>query len=544
MKIKKVAFGNTDEAFIESRFKDNLNIIFSNNNNRGKTLLMQGLMYSLGYESIFPSTFNSNLYYFYSKVEIEDKTYEFLRKKNSVIIKGEDIFQICNSISELKHFVDREILSLPRIIKDGKEKVVDLSLLYELFFLGQDKRNTSSLISKGQYNKEDFKNMLFSLKGIDVKEANKYDKRNLQELKTQLENKVKSLKKKLTILKANPKIADYSSKNIDTEKFDETKKIIAEINKNIFEFKKQRNREQSRKDKLQNLLHELNSLNRNIDTGKVRCADCGSDKIIFSNNDFDFEVSNSFVRNKIINSIKEDITIKEEIIEELTRNINNEQSQLTKELELIPPEAKDYILFKDEIVDNKQVDVDLYELKEEIKNIDRKLKLDNITVSIQKDSQKEFVQDILDKMTVLYHRIDKLGTSVFEDIFTKHDKTFSGSDEQEYYFSKMVALNNNLNHQFPIIIDSFRDGEISSSKEIEMLNIFTELDKQIILTATLKDEEYDGNKYESDDKTNILDYSSFQDSKILQKAYSEEFLKLLRIFDYLSEDETTNTNNV
>ena len=150
---------------------------------------------------------------------------------------------------------------------------------------------------------------------------------------------------------------------------------------------------------LQNLLHELNSLNRNIDTGKVRCADCGSDKIIFSNNDFDFEVSNSFVRNKIINSIKEDITIKEEIIEELTRNINIEQSQLTKELELIPPEAKDYILFKDEIVDNKQVDSDLYELKEEIKNIDSKLKLDNITVSIQKDSQKEFVQDILDKMT-------------------------------------------------------------------------------------------------------------------------------------------------
>ena len=90
--------------------------------------------------------------------------------------------------------------------------------------------------------------MLFSLKGIDVKEANKYDKRNLQELKTQIENKVKSLKKKLTILKANPKIADYSSKNIDTEKFDEAKKIIAEINKNIFEFKKQRNREQSRKD--------------------------------------------------------------------------------------------------------------------------------------------------------------------------------------------------------------------------------------------------------------------------------------------------------
>ena len=150
--------------------------------------------------------------------------------------------------------------------------------------------------------------------------------RNLQEQKKLLESKTKSLKKKLTILKANPKIAEFSSKNVDNEKFSQAKKIFTEINKNIFEFKKQRNREQSRKGKLQNLLHELNSLNRNIDTGKVKCADCGSDKIIFSNNDFDFEVSNSFVRNKIINSIKEDINIKVEIIEELTLNINKEQA--------------------------------------------------------------------------------------------------------------------------------------------------------------------------------------------------------------------------
>ena len=69
MKIKKVAFGNTDEAFIESRFRTILNIIFSNNNNRGKTLLMQGLMYSLGYESIFPSTFNSNYIIFIQKLK-------------------------------------------------------------------------------------------------------------------------------------------------------------------------------------------------------------------------------------------------------------------------------------------------------------------------------------------------------------------------------------------------------------------------------------------------------------------------------------------
>lgn len=36
MIIKKVAIGNDTEAFIEDRFSNSLNIIFSNDNNRGK----------------------------------------------------------------------------------------------------------------------------------------------------------------------------------------------------------------------------------------------------------------------------------------------------------------------------------------------------------------------------------------------------------------------------------------------------------------------------------------------------------------------------
>ncbi len=64
MIVKKVAFGNLNEAFIENRFKNATNIIFSNDNNRGKTLLMQSLIYSIGYESIFPNSFNPKKYFF------------------------------------------------------------------------------------------------------------------------------------------------------------------------------------------------------------------------------------------------------------------------------------------------------------------------------------------------------------------------------------------------------------------------------------------------------------------------------------------------
>ena len=54
-----------------------------------------------------------------------------------------------------------------------------------------------------------------------------------------------------------------------------------ELHLNIAELKKQRNREENRKIKLQNLITELTSLNRNLNEGKVKCSDCGSTENYF-----------------------------------------------------------------------------------------------------------------------------------------------------------------------------------------------------------------------------------------------------------------------
>ena len=43
MKIIKVGLGNTDEAYIESKLSDGINIIFSDENNKGKTIVIQKL---------------------------------------------------------------------------------------------------------------------------------------------------------------------------------------------------------------------------------------------------------------------------------------------------------------------------------------------------------------------------------------------------------------------------------------------------------------------------------------------------------------------
>ena len=57
MIIKRIAFGDSNEAFIENRLTNGFNIIFSDDNNKGKTIVMQSALYALGNEPIFPSSF-------------------------------------------------------------------------------------------------------------------------------------------------------------------------------------------------------------------------------------------------------------------------------------------------------------------------------------------------------------------------------------------------------------------------------------------------------------------------------------------------------
>ena len=70
MIVNTVAFGNWDEAFVETRLQNKVNVIFSDDNNRGKTLLVQSLMYALGNSPIFPSTFDDYNNYFYVEIII------------------------------------------------------------------------------------------------------------------------------------------------------------------------------------------------------------------------------------------------------------------------------------------------------------------------------------------------------------------------------------------------------------------------------------------------------------------------------------------
>lgn len=531
MIVKTLAFGNNDESFIENRFEDKVNIIFSNDNNRGKTLLMQSILYSIGYESIFPSGFNPKEYYFYSKLEFEGKTFEFLRRNNSIISLTNGELTVSYSISEFKYYFDKEIINIPKIEKDGELKLADLTLFYELFFLGQDKRNTSNLIVKGRNNKEDFKNLIYSYLGVLITVENKYDIDNLKKEKKTLESEIQIEIRKNKFVKKNPEIASFISANANNRDFKDTSRQLKELHHNITDLNKRRLREENRKMKLESLVSELNSLNRNLNEGKVICSDCGSDKIIFSNQDFKFEVSNKYVRQNILKSIGESIALKKEIIEEYNHDIKLEQDQISKLISSSSVDAKNYILFEDEMIDSKSIDKIIDTLQKKIDEINEKLKNNENKIIQNKDLQRDILRDILSEMRRYYKLIDPEGLLEFNDLFTKNSETYSGSEEQEYYFCKMIAINNILGHDFPIIIDSFREGELSTSKEKLMIKEFIKLDKQVILTSTLKDEEYDSEKYFKMENINVLDYSKIEDSKILQSTFNNDFRAILDKFN-------------
>jgi hypothetical protein len=531
MKVRKIAFGNEGASFIEDRFEDGVNVIFSDENNRGKTLVMQGLMYSMGYESIFPNGFQYRDQYFYSNIDFPDDSYEFLRKNSSFVVKSSGAIQVFNSVREFRYFYNAHIFKLPRINKDNRLKMIDFSLFYELFFIGQDNRSPSNLIAKGQFNKADFKSMVFAMAGLFTSDESEKKINEIKDEIIALKNKLKSTRKKIGIIRSNPNVAEIVSKSYDSEVTQKKMESIQSIYGEMSDVKRSRQREINRTAKLEALIVELNSLNRSLSEGSVKCGECGSDKIVYSNKDLNFEISNIKVRSSILDSIRNSILEKKEIIDELTEELNITQDNLAKELETAPPNFQEVIVYQDSILSERGYDDEAVEISRNIEALERDLKVKTSLVDDNKGSQKELLDSIIEEMSRVYKTIDPNGNLIFSDLFTKKDSTFSGSDEQEYYFSRLVALNNMLQHDFPIIMDSFRDGELSTPKELRMLEVYKQLNKQVILTSTLKKEEYTSQKYTSEDGINALDYSTHADCQIMQDTHNEKFLEIINSFD-------------
>ncbi|CQR73274.1 hypothetical protein [Sporomusa ovata] len=367
MKIKRVLVGNINEAFIENRFSEGINIISSDDNNKGKTIIIQSMMYALGNEPIFPSSFKFKDYYHIVEIDINDDVITICRKGNSFTILYKGNISVFDNLSEFKYFINKVFFNIPFILKDGFKKLVDPVLFYQMFFVGQDNKDTSNTILHGYYNKEDFANMLYSYYGIEIE-----DNTNPDEIKEHirlLQSEKKELQKQNKILKSTFSAIGIASMANDRLKFEKKLSEIDKLKNTIINLSTKRNNAISRQVKNEITLKELRSLNQSLTAGKLHCLDCNSTKIGYSTADssYTFDISSIEIRNQILSSIEDKIEAYTEEIDNITIEINKYQQELKSLLTTDEVSIESLLMYKSDLVKASEADSKLINVDNELK---------------------------------------------------------------------------------------------------------------------------------------------------------------------------------
>lgn len=532
MIIKQVAIGNEKEGFVESSFSKGFNIISSDDNNKGKTIIIQGILYALGNEPpAFPSSFDYKQYMYILQFEEYGQEYWICRKNNEFTIYNNDSLFMAESISEFKRYWDKNIFSLPRIMVNNIERITDPSLLLQLFFVGQDKKSTDNIENRGLYKKIDFYNMVYEIAGLGSIKLNQEEltlaKQRLQNLKEERSCLIKQHK----LLKSKKHSAEILSSIRDRVAFENKVKQMEKIQEDISNLKKERNKCVNRKLSWEKTIKELNSLNRSIKTGELRCMDCNSTNILYKGtkkDSFSFDVSTVEMRKTIINSINEKIESYEEDKERYSLEIQRKQETLQNILSEDDISLETLVVYKKEVMDASEAEKRIIEIDEKITELQGKIKITEKGALNQKEQQELLLNSIVQRMNEFYRAVDSSGNIVFDDIFSKSGRIYSGSDATMFYLARLYAIAEILEHDFPIIIDSFRAEDLSSNKEAVVLDWFSKLKNQLIFTTTLKKEEE--GKYDNDERITLIDYTNHMPSKILQEEWVEDISKLLKKF--------------
>ena len=210
--------------------------------------------------------------------------------------------------------------------------------------------------------------MIIALKGY----SNISHSKELDEIKEEIkvvQNEIKANKEYLKLLKTDKNVSSYLDKFTSNEEFEKFQSRSKQLNDKISEIQRERNREQVRQDKLNQLLKELNSLNREIKSGNVYCTDCGSSNISFKNRDVNFDLSNVEVRKQVLNSIDFQILMSKNEITELTEELNEVQDEFKTLLKDTPKDFKKSLLYSEIINTDIDYDDKLLELNKKLHSL-------------------------------------------------------------------------------------------------------------------------------------------------------------------------------
>ena len=539
MIVRAIYVGNKEEAYVNDRFQEGLNVISSDDNNKGKTIVIQSIMYCLGNVPGFPASFPVDKYYYILHIEVDDRLVKICRKGKNYIVKNGEEYFVFDTTAEFKRYWNKNIGKLPIISVNNVNRIVDPELLVQVFFVGQDVKTTRDIVNKGLYRKEDFYNLLYAMAGIDAVKNTEDDADKIKRKIKDLQNEKSKLIKENKILKKNDYALEYLSATNDRIALKNTLKEVEKIKEKLLSLKKERNNAVSRKTKNEMALKELRSLNRTMKVGKITCQDCGSNHIAYesADADFSFDISTVAMRQQILDSIKEKIDIYTEEIERLTTEINKCQEEFEAYFTNEEVTLEALLIMTKELEGTKNADARINEIELELKQNKEMLEVKNAITEDSKKKQKKLLEEIVSKMNEFYKKVDMYTSDEYVDIFTGKGKTYSGSESTEFHMARMYAFQKVLKHDYPIVIDSFRAEDLSSERERRAIELFTEIPNQMIFTTTLKEEEE--NKYEKMRGVTNIDFSSHKTNHMLSKKYVDSFMdeaaNMLITFDSFNE---------
>lgn len=524
MMIKAIYIGNSEEAFALEDFQSGLNIISSDDNNKGKTIVIQSIVYCLGNIPVFPTAFEYENYYHILHIEHNNELIKICRKaKNYIIKKGEE-YAVFDNTAEFKRYWNKNIQALPLIKKDNVWRIVDPELLVQIFFVGQDKKTTSNIVNRGWYKKEDFYALLYALGGIGDSNVAISDVETVKKKIRELKSERSILLKENKILHKHDAAFEYLSATNDKLALESILKEAEHIKEKLLLLKKERANAVSRRAKNEMALKELRSLNRTMKTGQITCLDCGSKHIAYESADseFSFDISTTTMRKQILDSIQEKVEIYSEEIVRLTSEINSCQKEFDSCLNTkdIPLEA--LLVVRQEMEDARDADQRISEIDSEFQELSEQLETKEAISYDVAQKCENLLTKIIQEMNEFYKYVDLASTSEYVDIFTPKDKIYSGSEATEFHLARMYAFVKTIQHKYPIIVDSFRAEDLSSDREKRALEMFEQVPNQIIFTTTLKNEE--NNKYVSSEGIHNIDFSPHTTNKMLSSSFIPLFL--------------------
>lgn len=523
IRIRQIALGNATEAYIQSGFTDGLNIISSGENHVGKTVIMQAMMFALGSEAMFPASLQHRDYVFVIDIEVDGRCISILRNGNAFVAMDGNSIEPLETVADFDQYCSKHIIELPSIVKDGKEGMVSAALFEQIAFMPQAKRNTARIYG-GYYNKADFSEMVYSLAGLagrtlDSKSLNKIKERKkiLQSRRTELSKQAKQLRKPGTSLAAVSATSDREEKARIISELDE-------IRDDIVSLQNQRNRILTRMKKNEGVLRELNSLNKEISCGALECLNCHSHNIGYRMDkaDFVFDLTTTDMRQQILRSLQERIDGQRDEVGNLDSEIRELQKRFNSLADAREITLEDIFACRESYVSLEDIDAELTAVEDELADIEQAIQAKNQADTETKEARKEFREALLKTMNKVRRTLGSDDNAPdYGDLFTSENSPYSGSEATEFLMARIYALVNHLHHQLPILVDSFRAEELSTGREEKLLPFFSELNNQVILTATLKEQE--AGKYRNKDGINNIDLTGYEPNKLLSPDYCDAF---------------------